>query len=57
MWKVHPDLSVVNENTGMKQNPDLEMFNPQNGFNPAGSSYARNSSISSLALKSNGTTN
>jgi hypothetical protein len=34
------DPSVSNDN-GTKINPDLDMFNPKNGFNPAGSNYSQ----------------
>jgi hypothetical protein len=34
------DPSVVDENTGMKQDPALDMFNPANGFVPTGSDYS-----------------
>lgn len=31
---------AVSDDNGMKVNPDLDMFNPKNGFNPAGSTYS-----------------
>ena len=34
------DPAVSNDN-GMKLNPELDMFNPRNGFNPAGSHYTQ----------------
>jgi hypothetical protein len=33
------DPAVVDEGTGMKINPDLDAFNPKNGFNPNGESH------------------
>jgi hypothetical protein len=35
------DPSITDENSGKKQNPDLDMFNPKNGFNPTGSDYSQ----------------
>jgi hypothetical protein len=35
------DPAVTNTDTGKDLNPDLDLFNPKNGFNPAGSSYSR----------------
>jgi hypothetical protein len=35
------DPAVVNEDSGMKVNPDLDLWNPKNGFNPAGSNYSQ----------------
>lgn len=34
------DPAVVNESSGMKIDPALDLFNPANGFNPAGSKYS-----------------
>jgi hypothetical protein len=34
------DPAVVDESTGMVVNPKLDLFNPQNGFNPSGSMYS-----------------
>jgi hypothetical protein len=34
------DPAVVNEESGMTLNPELDLFNPKNGFNPAGSDYS-----------------
>jgi pimeloyl-ACP methyl ester carboxylesterase len=34
------DPAVVNEDNGTKLNPELDNFNPKNGFNPAGSDYS-----------------
>jgi hypothetical protein len=34
------DPAVVSENNGAHLNPDLDLFNPKNGFNPAGSDYS-----------------
>lgn len=34
------DPAVVQPNSGMKLNPALDLFNPRNGFNPAGSDYS-----------------
>ncbi len=55
---------AVSNDSGMKVNPDLDMFNPKNGFNPAGSHYSpdfirrfetaqgkRNNAILQLALE------
>ncbi len=33
------DPAVIDENSGMKINEDLNLFNPANGFNPDGSDY------------------
>ncbi len=33
------DPAVVSNDRGMAVNPDLDLFSPQNGFNPAGSNY------------------
>jgi len=33
------DPAIVDETTGMKINPDLDAFNPKNGFNPNGESH------------------
>src|SRR5579863_24801 len=33
------DPAVVGSDSGMKLNPDLDMFNPKNGFKPTGSTY------------------
>jgi hypothetical protein len=33
------DPAVVDESSGMKINPDLDAFNPKNGFNPSGESH------------------
>jgi hypothetical protein len=35
------DPAVVSENSGMTVNPDLDLWNPKNGFNPAGSDYSQ----------------
>jgi hypothetical protein len=35
------DPAVVSEDSGRKLNPELDLFNPQNGFNPAGSEYSQ----------------
>jgi hypothetical protein len=32
---------AVGDNNGMKVNPELDMFNPKNGFNPSGSNYSQ----------------
>ena len=58
------DPAVISNDNGMKLNPDLDMFNPANGFNPAGSHYSdaflqkfqtaqgkRNNSLVKLALE------
>jgi hypothetical protein len=34
------DPAVVSGDSGMKLNPDLDMFNPNNGFKPTGSTYS-----------------
>jgi hypothetical protein len=34
------DPAVVSEDDGMVLNPDLDMYNPNNGFNPKGSTYS-----------------
>jgi hypothetical protein len=34
------DPAVVSEDDGQPLNPDLDLFNPQNGFNPSGSTYS-----------------
>jgi hypothetical protein len=34
------DPAVVSEDNGQVLNPDLDMYNPQNGFNPKGSTYS-----------------
>ncbi len=34
------DPAVVSENNGQKLNPDLDLFNPKNGFNPVGSKFS-----------------
>jgi hypothetical protein len=34
------DPAVTSEQAGLPLNPDLDSFNPQNGFNPAGSHYS-----------------
>jgi pimeloyl-ACP methyl ester carboxylesterase len=33
------DPAIVSEDNGQVLNPDLDMYNPQNGFNPKGSTY------------------
>jgi hypothetical protein len=35
------DPAVINNANGMKLDPDLDMFNPQNGFKPTGSTYSQ----------------
>jgi hypothetical protein len=35
------DPAVTSEEDGMNLNPELDLFNPQNGFNPAGSHYSK----------------
>lgn len=58
------DPSILSNDNGMKVDPDLDMFNPKNGFNPAGSHYSaefirryetaqgkRNNAILDLALQ------
>jgi hypothetical protein len=35
------DPAVVSETDGMTLNPELDMYNPRNGFNAAGSSYSK----------------
>ena len=34
------DPSVTDESNGHSRNPDLDLFNPKNGFNPSGSTYS-----------------
>ena len=34
------DPAVIDESTGMKTNPELDVFNPENGFDPEGSVYS-----------------
>ena len=34
------DPAVADEDNGQALNPDVDMFNPQNGFNPKGSTYS-----------------
>ena len=34
------DPAVISYDNGMKIDPDLDLFNPKNGFNPAGSDYS-----------------
>ena len=34
------DPAVVSEDNGQVLNPDLDMYNPKNGFNPKGSTYS-----------------
>jgi len=34
------DPAVISNDNGMKLNSDLDMYNPQNGFNPEGSHYS-----------------
>jgi hypothetical protein len=36
------DPAVIDGDSGMKLNPDLDMFNPRNGFKPTGSTYSQN---------------
>ena len=58
------DPAIVEEGNGMKLNPELDTFNPENGFDPKGSTYpkefldkffaaqaARNNRIVDLALE------
>jgi pimeloyl-ACP methyl ester carboxylesterase len=40
MTLYHLDPAVVSEDSGRLLNPDLDMYNPKNGFNPKGSSYS-----------------
>ena len=35
------DPAVVSNDNGMMVNPDLDLWNPKNGFNPAGSKYSQ----------------
>ena len=35
------DPAIVSENSGTKLNPDLDMYNPKNGFKPDGSTYSQ----------------
>ena len=35
------DPAVMSEDTGNKINPDLDLFNPKNGYNPKGSDYSQ----------------
>ena len=35
------DPAVVSNDNGMTVNPDLDLWNPKNGFNPAGSNYSQ----------------
>jgi hypothetical protein len=35
------DPAVVSNDSGMHLNPDLDMFNPRNGFRPTGSTYSQ----------------
>lgn len=35
------DPAVINNDSGMAVNPDLDLFNPKNGFNPKGSNYSQ----------------
>jgi hypothetical protein len=34
------DPAVLSEDNGMVRNPNLDMYNPKNGFNPKGSTYS-----------------
>lgn len=34
------DPAVLDESTGLKRDPKLDLFNPQNGFDPKGSQYS-----------------
>jgi hypothetical protein len=35
------DPAVVSNDSGMPMNPDLDLWNPKNGFNPAGSNFSQ----------------
>jgi hypothetical protein len=35
------DPSVINEQSGMATNPDLDLYSPRNGFDPNGSTYSQ----------------
>jgi hypothetical protein len=35
------DPAVINDDDGMTLNPDLDMYNPKNGFKPEGSDYSQ----------------
>ncbi len=40
MTAFHLDPAVIQEDNGIRRDPDLDMYNPANGYDPEGSSYS-----------------